>query len=516
MNKQHLPLVLVILDGWGIAKPSRGNAISLAKTPTMDFLFKKYPSTKLCAHGKCVGLPIKQDGNSEAGHMNLGAGRVTEQDAVTISQSINDGTFVKNPALLGAINHVNKNKGHLHLMGMISNGMSAHSDPDYIYALLSLCRQKKVKKIYIHLFTDGRDSAQFASLKLAEALMRELSDNELIATVMGRYYAMDRKKKWPNTEKAYNALVLGRGLTAASPQAAITESYNKKQTDEFIEPYIMQKDGKSLPRISDNDAVVFFNLRSDRARQLAKTFVQKDFNKMNPGSFKRKKVPKNLYFVAMTDFGPDLDHIVTAFPSRDWEQTLPMILRDHRQLYVSETEKYSHVTYFFNGGYAAPIAGEDRMMVDSPDVDNYAKTPKMSAPQVLREVLKSLKDDLHDFACVNFANPDMIAHTGNLEAGIKSVEYIDTVVKNLVEAILKKDGIAIITSDHGNVEEMINLETGEIDTEHSINPVPLMIVSNDKSIRIKRKSGVLGDVAPTILNLLNVKKPKEMSSRGLI
>lgn len=512
----HLPLILIILDGWGLAKANRGNAITLAKTPAMDLYLKKYPSTKLCAHDRCVGLPFKQDGNSEAGHMNLGAGRVTEQDAVTISRSINNGTFSKNAALVGAVEHARKNKSNLHLMGMISNGMSAHSDPDHIYALLSFCRKRKVKNVYLHLFTDGRDSPQFASLKLVEALIRELKPNEWIGTVIGRYYAMDRRKKWENTERTYDALIMGEGLKARSAQAAITQSYNKRQTDEYIEPYVMEREDVKLPRMNHNDAVIFFNLRSDRARQMAKPFVQKDFNKMKPGSFKRKKVLKNLYFVAMTDFGPDLDHIVTAFPSRDWEDTLPVALKDIRQLYLAETEKYAHVTYFFNGGYSDPVGGEKRKMIPSPDVTSYAKVPKMSAPGVLAEVLAVVKNDKFDFICVNFANPDMIAHTGNLKATIQAVEYCDSAVKKIVDSVLKKNGTVIITADHGNAEEMINLETGEVDTEHSIYPVPFVIVSNGKMIKIKKKNGALSDVAPTILKLLDIKKPKKMTSRGLV
>jgi 2,3-bisphosphoglycerate-independent phosphoglycerate mutase len=279
----------------------------------------------------------------------------------------------------------------------------------------------------------------------------------------------------------------------------------------------MEMAGKKLPRINHNDAVIFFNLRSDRARQLTKAFVQEDFNKKNPGSFKRQKVLKNLYFVAMTDFGPDLDHVVSAFPSRDWDKTLPMILKDYRQLYIAETEKYAHVTYFFNGGYADPVAGEERIMVPSLRVDSYAKLPKMSAPEVQNEVQKSLNNNRHDFICVNFANPDMIGHTGDLSAAVKCINYMDGLVKQIIHLVLNRNGVAIITADHGNIEEMINLKTGEIDTEHSTNPVPFIIVSNDKSLKIKKSSEVvLGNVAPTILSLLSIDKPREMNCRGLL
>ena len=565
-TNNNLPMILIILDGWGIAEPSKGNAVTLAKTPVMDGLVKKYPNTLLRAHGKYVGLPPKQSGNSEAGHMNIGAGRVVEQDSVVICKSINQGTFFKNLAFIEAIRHVQKNKSKLHLMGMLSNGMSAHSDPDHILALLTLIRGHNFKEVYLHLFTDGRDSPKYAALKLIEAIQRDYLKDEYIATIIGRFYAMDRKKKWERLEKAYNALVLGKGLNAKSPQAAITEAYNRGETDEFIQPYVITKKGKPLPRIKDGDAVIFFNLRSDRARQLAKVFAQKDFNKMNPGSSKRKKVLKDLKFIAMTDFGPDLDSIITAFPSIDLRETLPMQLADLRQLYITETEKYAHVTYFFNGGYADPVAGEARTVLSSPDVKSYDETPAMSSADLTDAVLDNLTPKPHfstspltpllnrrggqrrwgddgdeppsylggvgggidrrgekkgrswryDFTTLNFAAPDMIGHTGNLKAGIQCCEEVDKCVGRIVEAYLKAGGTVLITSDHGNVEEMINLKTGEIDTEHSVNPAPFILINNKlKDIKL-RKEGVLGDIAPTILELIGREKPKEMTGRSLI
>ncbi len=509
-------MILIILDGWGIAEPSKGNAITLAKTPVMDGLVKKYPDTQLCAYGKCVGLPPKQSGNSEAGHMNIGAGRIVEQDAVGIGKSINQGTFFKNLAFAEAIKHVKKNKSKLHLMGMLSNGMSAHSDPDHMLALLTLIRGHHIKDAYLHLFTDGRDSPKYAALKLIEAIQRDYLKDEYIATIIGRFYAMDRKKKWERLEKAYNALVLGEGLKAKSPQAAITEAYNRGETDEFIQPYVITKKGRPLPRIEDGDAIIFFNLRSDRARQLAKVFVQKDFNKINPGSFKRKKVFKNLKFIAMTDFGPDLDSILTAFPSVDLRETLPTQLADLRQLYIAETEKYAHVTYFFNGGYADPVAGEARTVLSSPDVKSYDETPAMSSADLTDAVLDNLKNKRYNFTTLNFAAPDMVGHTGNLKAGIKCCEESDKCIGRIVEAYLKAGGTILITSDHGNVEEMINLKTGEIDTEHSVNPVPFILINGKlKDIKL-REEGVLGDIAPTILELIGREQPKEMTGRSLI
>ncbi len=517
MDCKNLPMILVILDGWGIAEPNRGNAIALAKTPIIDSLFKKYPNTILRAHGKYVGLPPKQDGNSEAGHMNIGAGRLVEQDAVKITKSIKDGTFFKNAAFLQAIRHVKKNNSNFHLIGMLSDGMSPHSDPGHLYSLLKLLRDRGVSNIYLHLFTDGRDSPKYIALKLINELEERLFPNEQIATIIGRFYAMDRKKKWSRTELAYNALVLGQGRKAENAQAAITEAYNRGESDEFIEPYVIVKNGKPIVKINNGDSVIFFNLRSDRSRQLAKVFVQNNFSKKNPGSFKRKKVLKNLFFVAMTDFGPDLDNIITAFPSVDLKDTLPMVLEGLKQLYIAETEKYAHVTYFFNGGYPGKVNGEDQYMVPSPDVKSYDQTPLMSSKELTETIISNLNKDKYDFTVLNFAAPDMIGHTGNLEAGIECCEGIDKCLGEIVEAYLEKGGTIIVTADHGNVEEMINLETGEIDTKHSINPVPFIIINRNLINKIKlREGGILGDVAPTILDLLKIKKPKLMTGKSLI
>ncbi len=516
-KSRNLPMILIILDGWGIAKPNKGNAVSLSDTPVIDGLSKKYPYTELCASGRCVGLPSGQPGNSEAGHMNIGAGRLVEQDVIRISRSINDGTFFKNAAFLEAIRHVKKRNGNLHLMGMISDGMSPHSDPDHILALLILARNYGIKNVYIHLFTDGRDSPRYASLKLVEKLERELKNGEFIATVMGRFYAMDRKKKWERTEKAYDALTLGCCPNAPRPQAAITESYNRGDSDEFVIPYVITGKDKKSTRIKDNDSVIFFNLRSDRARQLAKTFTQKDFNKKNPGSFKRKKVLKNLHFVALTDFGPDLDNILTAYPGVDLKKTLPMQLEHLSQLYIAETEKYAHVTYFFNGGYADPVNGEARMVLPSPNVKSYDETPAMSSKKLTEVIINNLKREKYDFTALNFAAPDMIGHTGNLEAGVKCCEEIDRLLGKIVKQYLRADGTIIITADHGNVEEMINLKTDEIVTNHSDNKVPFILVNKRLKNKTKlRKDGILGDVAPTILDLLGIKKPREMTGKSLI
>ncbi len=513
MKKNESPLILIIIDGWGIARPNKGNAISQAHTPFYDSLLEKYPNTSIYAHGKYAGLPEGQVGNSEAGHMNIGAGRLIKQDVVKISDSIENGTFSKNAAFLEAISHVKKNDSKLHIMGLMSNGMSPHSDPSHLMALLDLVRRKKVKKIFLHLFTDGRDSPRYAGLKLVHDLEKKLKKNEKIASIMGRFYGMDRKKAWNRTERAYNAIVLGEGNRAESADEAITQSYNKGESDEYISPVIINCGEKS--NIEDNDGIIFFNLRSDRARQLAKTFVQKKFHLQNENSFKLKKKLKNIKFVSMTDFGPDLGDIFTAFPSVDLKDTLPMHLANIKQMYLAETEKYAHMTYFFNGGYSGLVDGEIQKMVPSPNVERYDYTPVMSSNKLVKVVLDNLSKNKFKFVAMNFAAPDMIGHTGNLKAGVKCCEGIDIDLKKIVGAYLKKNGTVIITADHGNIEKMINLETNEVYTEHTTNKVPFIIVSNNNKIKLK-KTGSLQDIAPTVLDLLNIKKSKLMTGRSLI
>ncbi|MFA6215636.1 MAG: 2,3-bisphosphoglycerate-independent phosphoglycerate mutase [Patescibacteria group bacterium] len=519
-NQKSPPFVLLILDGWGIAPKSPGNAIELAKKPNFDLLWQKYPHTKLQASGRFVGLPPNQVGNSEAGHMNIGAGRVVDQDAVFVCKEINTGKFFKNAAFEAAYKQVKKNRSSLHLVGMLSNGQSAHSDPDHLLALLTWARLKNIPNVYLHLFTDGRDSPQHSALKLVEAIMRQLQNREnghqtgeWIATIMGRFYAMDRKKDWSRTEKAYNAMVLSQGIKANSPQAAITQAYNRGETDEFIPPYVIKRGSKPIAKIEDGDAIIFFNLRSDRARQLAKPFVQKNFTEENPGSFKRKKILENITFVAMTDFGPDLDSILTAYPSPDLHGTLPMVIDGCKQLYIAEKEKYAHVTYFFNGGYADPVAGEDRVAIPSPNVVSYDLKPEMSVAEITARVLSEL--DTYQFMVVNFANADMVGHTGNLKVCIKAIEAVDKNLGKIKDAVLKKGGTLLVTADHGNAEKMLDLETGEVYTEHTANPVPFIIVEN-KITRKNLKKGKLGDIAPTILKLMKIKKPREMTGRELI
>lgn len=515
-KKDQTKVILLILDGWGLGREDESNPIFLSKPKFIDSLYKKHPWTTLCASGHCVGVPSNQVGNSEAGHINLGAGRIVDQDSVKISKQINTGEFFKNPAFLAAIKHARTNKSSLHIMGIMSNGQSPHSDPDHLLALLTVVRKFPIKKVYLHLFTDGRDSPPLSSLKSVMALERSLNKNEVIATVMGRFYAMDRKKVWTRTISAYNAMVDGRDAhKAKSPQEGISRAYNAGVTDEFIEPIAIYQNGKIVPRIADNDAVIFFNLRSDRARQLSKPFVQPQFEEKNPGFIKRKKVLKNLLFVSMTDFGPDLDSILSAYPSEDVKMSLPMVLKDKKQTYIAESEKYAHVTFFFNGGYADPVGKEVRVNIPSPHVEKYDETPAMSTGLITKKVISSLPK--YDFICVNFACPDMVGHTGNIEAGKKTSQEVDKYVKKVYEAALKHGATLIITADHGNFEYMFNPETGEKITEHTMNPVPFILIGKKfkKGVRLK-KDGVLGDVAPTILKIFGINKPKEMTRKGLI
>ena len=519
MPKNHKkPTVLIILDGWGVAPPGPGNAVTLAKTPTMTALWNEFPHTLLSAHGKSVGLPGNQEGNSEAGHMNLSAGWIVKQDAVYVNEGIKDGTFFKNTAFLEAMGHVKKYNSKVHVMGLLSNGESAHSFPDHLYAVLDLLHKHETKKIFLHLFTDGRDSSRFAAIKLLPKLRTHFHNNEKIATIMGRFYAMDRIKIWSRIEAAYNAMVMGHGMVAESAEAAIASAYNRGETDEFILPTVIAHDHKPLATIDDNDVIIFFNLRSDRAREITKTFVQKDFTRKNPGSFKRKKIAQNIRFVALTDFGPDLPHILTAYPSREIFSALPAVFRDKKQIYIAEAEKYAHVTYFFNGGNADPIYGEERIRIPSSAAAHYEEKPEMNAEKVATEVRRCVDSGRYDFIAVNFCNPDMIGHTGDLSAGIKAVETVDACIGKIIRGVFRMDGTAIVTADHGNIEEMINDKSGEVNTEHSINPVPL-IIAGPRFKNLKRKKlrgGVLADVAPTVLDVMGITTPREMTRKSLL
>lgn len=513
-TKGTTPLILVIFDGWGIAPKGPGNAISLARTPTIDDLVKRYPSTSLAASGTSVGLPDDQEGNSEAGHMNIGAGRVVEQDAVRISRSINEGMFFKNAAFLAAIHHVKKYRSQLHLMGLLTKQQSGHADPDHLLALLTLAREHRVASVVLHLFTDGRDSPPDAGIRLLRTLQKHLKKHEHIATVIGRFYAMDRKKQWSRIRRSYDAIVRGQGRRAASGEQAIAEAYARGETDEFIQPTVIGP--KARYRVRTNDSVIYFNLRSDRARELTKAFVQDAFNTLNPGAFKRQQRPRNLVFVAMTDFGPDLGEIYTAYPSVDLYSTLPMVLRHFRQRYIAENEKYAHVTFFFNGGYSKPVAGEDRTLIPSPNVDSYDKAPDMGAKKITDAVLDDLRKKQHDIIVVNFANPDMVGHTGNIPAAIRAIETVDRAVGKILDGVRGRGGTLVVTADHGNAERMYTADGKGVSTEHTSNRVPFIIVTPKPMRTGLRDNGKLADVAPTILDLLGIQKPVAMTGSTLL
>lgn len=518
--------VLVILDGWGVADPrKKGNPITSEVAPHYFSWLKKYPHSELAASGTAVGLFRGQEGNSEAGHLNIGAGRVVRQDALYVSGAIKDGTFFKNNAFRQAIHHVKKYHTAVHLMGLLSNHNSAHSCPEHLYALLDLLHNEGIKKVYLHLFTDGRDSGQHDAMQHLKKLEMHFHGNEEVATVMGRLYAMDRNKNWARTERAYRAIVLGEGRKVPDVAEALAQAYNSGESDEFISPSIISDaKGDPIATVRDNDAIIFFNLRSDRARQLTKVFVQPDFEHENPDSFTRKKMPENIRFVALTDFGPDLPGVLTAFPSRDIPNSLVVTLCPRRQLYLAESEKFAHITYFFNGGYAQHFCDEQWVKIQSDRVNDFEFDPEMKAKEIATYAVKAIERQEFEFIAINFANADMVGHTGNMAAAKKAIAVIDASLERIVNAVLKQDGQCIITADHGNVEEMIKEKTGEVDSEHSTNPVPFIIIASPSAYKewgvrkpaLKLRPGKLADVAPTILKIMGIAKPAEMTGHSLI
>jgi len=512
-----VPTVLVILDGYGIAKPGKYNAITLAKKPAIDRLFEMYPHTRLGATGKDVGLEDHKMSGSEAGHMNIGAGRIIPQDSYYVTKSIKDGSFFMNPAFVGAINHVKKNNSKLHVMGLMSSYDSPHSDPDHFEALLKLAKEYGIKEVYCHLFTDGRDSypkSALNHLNKFKTIMKKQGIGK-IASMSGRFWAMDRSKNWKRLTRAYDAIVFARGEKADSPEEAIARAYRNDFTDEYLKPTAILEDGKPIAKISRDDSVCFFNLRSDRARQFTKLFVANNKESIVADDMPAMDKIKNLYFAAMADFGPDLD-IHTAFSERTISSTLPMALGHLKQLYIAETEKYAHVTYFFNGGYADPVDGEERIMIPSPVVDSYAGIPEMSAEKITQKVLERIRHGSEDFIVINYANADMLGHTGDLKATIRAVEILDSQIKNLTGEILKKNGNLVITADHGNAESMFDDEGDQPDTFHTKNPVPFLVVSEKFKNKKLGRGGVLGNIAPTVLDMMEIEKPKAMNKESLL
>jgi len=512
MNKK--PVVLIIMDGWGVAPAWGGNAVAIAKTPNVNALMKEYPSTLLEASGQAVGLPGRSRGNSEVGHLNLGAGKIVHQDLPRITSLIQNQSFFENPSMKDAIDHVKKNKSALHLMGLLSDtGIHAHID--HLFALLEMAKQYEVDKVYVHVFTDGRDTAPTDSKKYLlklEDKMRTIGLGEIVS-IAGRYYPMDRDSHWERIEKAYDAYVMEQAPVFDSPEEAIEASYSKDLTDEFIEPVLIRDKNKKVVTIKDNDSIIFFNFRPDRARQLTKTFVEKDF-----AEFKRKKFLKNLIFVTFVLYEEGLP-VTVAFEPDNVEYPLGRVLSEagKTQFHIAETEKYAHVTYFFNGGKEKPFKQESRFLVASPRVPTYDLQPEMSAAEITDELVDVIQKNIYDFIVVNYANADMVGHTGNIKATIKACESVDIQVGRVVAEILKVGGCAIITADHGNAEQMINPITGEGDTEHTTNPVPFILVGERaKKMKVSKKFGILGNIAPTILDLMGIEKPKDMTQESLI
>ncbi len=511
--KKFKPTILAILDGWGIGPKNKTNAIWLAKTPAFDYLSKKYPFVQLGASGKDVGLDNNQTSGSETGHMNIGAGRVAKQDSRRISESINTGTFFHNSAFLGAISHVKKNKSNLHLMGLLGNEDSPHMNPYHLEALLLLAKRNNLANVFIHFFTDGRDSYPNSAIDHMKEWKKRLYDigTGKIVSLVGRFYAMDRAKNWERLKTAYNLLVNGQGKKFRNAEEAILENYKRKITDEYIKPSVILENSHPAVQIKDNDAVIFYNLRSDRARQFTKLFVLKESVET--------KLPqprlKNLYFVAMTDFGPDLP-IQTAFYSHSLNGTLPVALGNFSQLYIAESEKFAHVTYFLNGGYADAIAEEDRLMIPSPIVASYAEQPQMSAEKMTNQILEFLKSGKYDFTAVNFANADMVGHTGDMKAAIKAVETVDKCVSKIYKEVIRRGGNLVITADHGNVDCMWDEKARLPMTFHTKNPVPFVACAKNLRGKKLQSGGVLGNIAPTICDIMGVNKLKEMKLKSLL
>ena len=508
--------ILIILDGWGVAPKSRGNAIELAKKPFFDALVRKYPCTTLDATGLAVGLSENERSGSEAGHLNIGAGRIIKQDARIVNEEIESGGFYKNQKILKTIDYVLKKKTDLHFIGLLSDADSSHSDPAHLYALLELAKRKKVKQVYLHLFTDGRDTYKKTALIFLNDLNNKIKEIGIgkIATVGGRYYGMDRVQHWDRLQRGYDSMVLGEGPKNYSAAAVIKNSYKNGLTDEFIIPsVIIKKTGKPIAKIKNDDAVIFFNIRSDRARHFTKLFVLDNIT----GYENRRNKLKNIFACTLADFGLDLP-VQIAYCSQAVKNSLPAAMRNFKQLYIAEAEKYPHITYFLNGGYKDPIGGEMRKKFESPNVFSYDQQPEMSAGDITKVIVSNIERSAYDFMAVNYANADMVGHTGNLKAAIIAVEFLDKCLKQVVGKVLDSGGAVIITADHGNADEMIDLKTGKELTMHSKNPVPFIVVKNglNKNNCKLKSNGVLGNVAPTLLDVLNIKKPEEMVLGSLV
>jgi 2,3-bisphosphoglycerate-independent phosphoglycerate mutase len=506
------PVVLMILDGYGLNDNCDHNAVCEGKTPVMDQLMSQCPFVKGNASGLAVGLPDGQMGNSEVGHLNMGAGRIVYQELTRITKSINDGDFFQVPAFLQAIENCKKNNSALHMWGLVSDG-GVHSHMTHIYGLLELAKKNGLEKVYVHCFLDGRDTPPASGKGFVEALeakMKEIGVGK-VASVMGRYYAMDRDNRWDRVERAYNALTKGEAAVAESAPAGIQSSYDKDINDEFVEPFVVLDGGKPVATVQDNDSVIFFNFRPDRAREITRAFCDDDFK----GFAREKRIP--LTYVCFTDYDDTIGNKLVAFKKESITNTFGQFLADHNmtQARIAETEKYAHVTFFFNGGIEEPNKGEDRILVPSPKVATYDLQPEMSAPAVCDKLVEAIKSDKYDVIVVNFANPDMVGHTGIESAAIKAIETVDECVGRAVDAIKEVDGALFICADHGNAEQLMDYETGVPFTAHTTNPVPFILVNADPSYKL-REGGTLADIIPTLIELMGMEQPVEMTGKSLL
>lgn len=542
-NTRPKPVVLIVLDGWGIGPANAGNAITQATIPNFRKFSVAYPHTQLSASGEAVGLPRGEDGNTETGHLNLGAGKIVYQDLPRINMSVADGTFDANPAFLSAIEHAKKNNSNLHLMGLVGSG-GVHSNINHLFALLSAAKKHEMStNVVLDLFTDGRDSPPTAGASYITQIQQHIAQLGVgrIGTIMGRYFAMDRDRRWDRTQIAYDALTMGSACITKDPIEILQERYNAGETDEFIKPFsVCEHDGDTSYLVKDNDAIIFFNFRIDRPRQLTKAFVVPNFeggitnegfdpyavkyekshikDKGPTQTFTRKKILKNIFFVTMTEYERGLPTNI-AFPPQTVDMPLGRVIAERglRQLRMCETEKERFVTYYFNGQREDSFVNEDHAIIPSKQVATYDLAPEMSAREITTTLIEKINTDMYDFILINYANADMVGHTGNLQATISAVQVLDECLLQVFNVVDAKGGVIVITADHGNAEELINNETGEVDTEHSTYPVPLLILSKRFQNQGRMlPSGILADVAPTILKLLDIPKPNSMTGRSLI
>ncbi len=507
------PTVLMILDGYGLNTKADHNAVAEAKTPVMDKLMKEYPFVQGNASGMAVGLPDGQMGNSEVGHLNMGAGRIVYQELTRITKEIQDGTFFENPALVKAMENCKKNDSALHTFGLLSDG-GVHSHNTHLYGILEMAKRFGLSKVYVHCFLDGRDTPPASGKEFVEQLEAEMAEIGVgqVASVSGRYYAMDRDNNYDRVQIAYDALTKGVGVTADSAPAAVQNSYDKDETDEFVRPTVVMKDGAPVATIKDGDSVIFFNFRPDRAREITRSFCDDDFK-----GFDREK-RLDICFVCFSDYDPTIPNKDVAFHKIAVTNTFGewLAANNMTQARIAETEKYAHVTFFFNGGVEEPNAGEDRILVNSPkDVATYDLKPEMSAYEVCDKLCEAITADKYDVIIINFANPDMVGHTGVEAAAIKAVEAVDECVGKAVEALKSVDGTMFICADHGNAEQLMDYETGEPFTAHTTNPVPFILVNYDPAYTL-REGGCLADIVPTMIEVMGKEQPAEMTGKSLL